>query len=277
MANIDCDAYTDLIVGTPNEDISGHADSGYVQIIWGSGAGLGGGSRNSRQITQTDFPNADIVAGDQFGYAVDALEDVGQGGTGAPDAFALAIGVPGGNIGGHNNSGWVGVLHAFDGGNVATAISQNSTGVPGSAEAGDRFGAAVSINQFLTFDASHPTFEIDVVVGAPNEDVGTKADAGSVTVVKDVYFDEFPGSVSLTQDSAGVPGTAEAGDRFGRSLDTVRVGGTSRLAVGVPGEDVGSDSNAGSVQFFSSNNITITPRASLSQDTAGVGGTSRAG
>ena len=189
----------------------------------------------------------------------------------------MAIGVPGGNIGGHNNSGWVGVLHAFDGGNVATAISQNSTGVPGSAEAGDRFGAAVSINQFLTFDASHPTFEIDVVVGAPNEDVGTKADAGSVTVVKDVYFDEFPGSVSLTQDSAGVPGTAESGDRFGRSLDTVRVGGTSRLAVGVPGEDVGSDSNAGSVQFFSSNNITITPRASLTQDTAGVGGTAEPG
>ena len=93
-----------------------------------------------------------------------------------------------------------------------------------------------------------------MVVGAPNEDVGTRADAGSVTVVKDVYVEEFPGSVSLTQDSAGVPGVAEAGDRFGRSLDTVRVGGTSRLAVGVPGEDVGSDSNAGSVQFFSSNN-----------------------
>ena len=45
---------------------------------------------------------------------------------------------------------------------------------------------------------------------------------------------------------------AEAGDQFGRSLDTVRVGGTTRLAVGVPGEDVGSDSNAGSVQLFSS-------------------------
>ena len=154
MADIDCDGYTDLIVGTPNEDITGHADSGYVQIIWGSVTGLGGGSRISRQITQTDFPNADIVAGDQFGYAVDALEDVGQGGTGAPDAFALAIGVPGGNIGGHNDSGWVGMLHAFDGGNVAKAISQNSTGVPGAAEAGDRFGASVSINQFLTFDAS---------------------------------------------------------------------------------------------------------------------------
>ncbi|HSU34617.1 MAG TPA: hypothetical protein VLJ88_03055 [Propionibacteriaceae bacterium] len=275
VADLNCDNSTDLVVGTPNEDLNGQADSGYVQIIWGGPGGLG--FHDDRTLTQANIPNADITAGDQFGYAVDALEDVGQGGTGAPDAFALAIGVPGGNIGGHNDSGWVAMLHAYDGGNVTNAISQNSTGVPGSAEAGDRFGAAVSINQFLPADPSHPTFEIDVVVGAPNEDVGTKKDAGSVTVVKDVYFEDFPGSVSLTQDSAGVPGAAEAGDKFGRSLDTVRVGGTSRLAVGVPGEDVGSKSNAGSVQFFSSNNITITPRASLTQDTAGVSGAAEAG
>ena len=276
VADLDCDNYTDLVVGTPYEDIGGQVDSGLVQIVWGSGAGLGNGDP-SRQISQSTFPNADITAGDQLGYAVDALEDVDQGGTPAPDAYAVAIGVPGGNIGGHNDSGWVGVLHAFDGENVETAISQNSTGVPGAAEAGDRFGAAVSINHFLTFDASHPTFEIDVVVGSPNEDIGTAVDAGSVTVVKDVYFDEFPGSVAFSQDSAGVPGVVEAGDRLGRNLDTVRVGGTTRLAVGIPGEDVGSRSNAGSVQLFSSNNITITPGVGLTQDTAGVGGAAETG
>ena len=94
VADIDCDDFTDLVVGTPLEDIGGQVDSGYVQIIWGSAAGLGDGAA-SRQITQNDFPNADVVAGDQFGYAVDALEDVGQGGTPAPDAYAVAIGVPG--------------------------------------------------------------------------------------------------------------------------------------------------------------------------------------
>lgn len=276
VADLNCDGYTDLVVGTPLEDISGRVDSGYVQLIWGAAGGLGTGT-SSRQLTQLDFPNADLTAGDQFGYAVDALEDVGQGGTPDPDAYAVAIGVPGGNIGGHDNAGWVGVLHAYDGGNVANAISQNSTGVPGSAETGDRFGAAVSINQLLTYDASHPTYEIEVVVGTPNEDIGTIADAGSITVVKDVYFEEFPGSKDFHQDSPGVPGTAEAGDQFGRTLDTVRVGGTTRLAVGVPYEDVGSDSNAGAVQLFSSNNITITPGANLTQDTAGVSGASEPG
>jgi hypothetical protein len=170
-------------------------------------------------------------------------------------------------------------LHAFDGENVETTISQNSTGVPGTAEEGDRFGAAVSINHFLSVVPDNPaTFLIDVVVGSPNEDIGSLADAGTVTVVRDVYFDEFPGSVSFSQDSPGVPGIVEGGDRFGRSLDTVRVSGTTRLAVGIPGEDVGSESNAGSVQLFSSNNAsTITPGAGLTQDTPGVGGSAEAG
>ena len=276
VADLDCDGFTDLVVGSPLEDIGGQANSGYVQFIWGSVGGLGAGVA-SRQITQNDFPNADITAGDEFGYALDALEDVGQGGTPDPDAYAVAIGVPGGNIGGLNNSGWVGVLHAYDGGNVANAISQNSTGVPGSAETGDRFGAAVSINQLLTFDASHPEVLIDVVVGVPNEDIGSIADAGAIVVVRDVYFEEFLGSRDFHQDSPGVPGVAEVGDQFGRSLDTVRVGSTTRLAVGVPGEDVGSDSNAGAVQLFSSNNVTITTGVSLSQDTAGVSGVTEPG
>jgi hypothetical protein len=149
--------------------------------------------------------------------------------------------------------------------------------VPDTAEAGDRFGAAVSINEFLTEDPASDDFVIDVVVGAPNEDVGSAADAGTVTVVKDVYFDQFPGSVSFSQNSAGVPGVAETGDRFGRSLDTVRTDGISRLAVGIPGEDVGSQSNAGSVQLFSFNGVDLAPGTGLTQDTAGVDGVAEAG
>ena len=269
-ADIDCDGYTDLVVGTPYEDINGQADSGYAQIIWGSGAGLGEGTA-SRNLTQTNF-GTPIVAGDQFGYAVDALEDVGQGGTPADDAYAVAIGAPGTNVGGDNDAGWVGFLVALDGGNVVMKADQDTPGIPGAAEPGDRFGASVSLN-YLVGSAG----VVDAAVGAPNEDIGSLADPGQVTILRDIY-DEIDGGIVYDQNFPGVPGAAEAGDRFGRSLDTVKVGATSsRLAVGIPGEDVGSDANAGSVQLFSSNTTTVTPRASLTQDTAGVTGTAEPG
>ena len=85
------------------EDINGQTDSGYVQVVWGSAAGLGAGDGVGAEHP-SDFPRR-IAAGDQFGFAVDALEDVGQGGTPGPDAYALAIGVPGGNVDGVDDAG----------------------------------------------------------------------------------------------------------------------------------------------------------------------------
>lgn len=270
VADINCDQYTDLVVGSPWEDINGQADSGYVQVLWGGAAGLAI-DEASTQYTQTNFGRT-IVAGDQFGYAVDAMEDVGQGGTGAPDAYALAIGAPGADVSGRNDAGWVGFRVACDGGNIYSEVTQDTPGIPGAAEVGDRFGAAISLN-YLRGSAE----TVDAVIGVPNEDVGTLADAGAISVVTDVYCDEFDGGMDYDQNSAGVPGSAEAGDVFGRTLDTVRVGNTSRLAVGVPGEDLGSASNAGMVQLFSSNRTTVTIGTGLSQDTAGVGGVAESG
>ncbi|MER8221459.1 hypothetical protein ABTZ58_12895 [Streptomyces sp. NPDC094143] len=47
----------------------------------------------------------------------------------------------------------------------------------------------------------------------------------------------------LTQDSAGIPGTAEEGDRFGKALTSgdVNADGYGDLVVGSVGEDVGGD------------------------------------
>jgi hypothetical protein len=268
-ADLDCDGYTDLVVGTPYEDISGQVDSGYAQLIYGAPGGLGTGDP-SRNLVQSDFGRA-ITAGDQFGYSVDALEDVGQGGTPASGAFAVAIGVPGGNVGGDDNAGWAGFLVAFDGGNIPLSASQDTPGVAGSAEPGDRFGAAISLNYLIGEGVGEQL--VDAAVGVPREDVGNKADAGAITILQDLYYDDLPeGGVGYDQSSAGVPGSAEAGDRFGAVLDTVRAGGTTRLAVGALFEDIGADADAGSVQLFSSNGTTLTVGSSLSQDTAGVSG-----
>ncbi len=267
-ADLDCDAYTDLVVGSPYEDAGG-TDSGYVQIIWGAATGLGTGPERSTAITQATFGNAPH-SGDQLGYAVDALEDVGQGGTPAPSAYALAIGAPGWDVGRSADAGWVGFQVAYDGENVEIEVTQDSPGLPGAAESGDRFGAAVSLNYLLGEVGT-----VDAAVGTPNEDIGSRADAGAVTVVRDIYFP--PDGVAYDQDSSGVPGTAEAGDQFGRTLDTVRVGSTTRMAVGVPGEDIGSAGNAGSVQLFSGSGANLAPGVGLSQDTAGVAGVAETG
>lgn len=272
-ADINCDGYTDAAVGVPFEDIGGQADSGYVQIIWGAAGGLGNGAA-STQYTQTNFGQP-ISGGDQFGYAVDVVEDLGQGGTPDPDAYALAIGVPGANDGGHNDAGALAVRAAYDGGTETFWITQDTPGIVGASEPGDRFGHSVACGYLSSPDTV--TDVLDCAVGAPREDIGSKSDAGSVTVVQEIYFSDELSSYSLHQDAPGVPGDAESGDRFGTTLDVVRVGSSSRLAVGVPGEDVGSDSNAGMVQFFSSNLRTMSIGPSLTQDTAGVADSSEPG
>ena len=92
VADVDCDEYTDVVVGSPYEDVGGQTDAGLVQIVKGGPGGLG--SAGSDDINITDFGEV-ASAGDQFGYAVDALEDVGQGATPEPFAHALAFGAPG--------------------------------------------------------------------------------------------------------------------------------------------------------------------------------------
>lgn len=269
MADIDCDSYTDVVVGVPGEDIGG-ADVGYVQVLYGGAGGLAI-SDASTNYTQASFGQVAHV-GDQFGYAVDAVEDVGQGGTPAPDAYALAIGVPGADVGGNDDAGAVAVKAAYDGGAETFWITQDTPGIPGGAETGDRFGAAVSCGYF-----SGQGTTVDCVVGSPNEDIGSKADAGAATIVQDIYFSDELVGISLDQNAPGVPNSSESGDRYGSSIDSIRVGGTTRIAIGAPGEDLGSDTNAGLVQLFSSDTEEVDPGTALSQDTPGVGGSAEDG
>jgi hypothetical protein len=143
-------------------------------------------------------------------------------------------------------------------------VTQDTAGVPGSTEPNDRFGTSVSLGYFLGAVSI-----ADVAVGSPYDDVGGVADAGTVTIVQDLDG-VSGGAVVYDQDSAGVPDVVESDDRFGYSLDSMRSGSTSRLAVGVPYEDIGSAASAGLVQLFSGNGSTLTAGVGLTQNTAGV-------
>jgi hypothetical protein len=112
------------------------------------------------------------------------------------------------------NAGAVVVSYGSDHGlTTGPIIGQQTTGVPGTAEADDYFGFSVACG-----DLNADGFA-DIVVGSPYEALDTRVAAGMVTVI--------PGSASgpdtahassITQDTAGVYGSAEPGDAFGWAL-----------------------------------------------------------
>ncbi|MEU5364832.1 hypothetical protein ABZ354_15295 [Streptomyces sp. NPDC005925] len=141
-------------------------------------------------------------------------------------------------------------------------IDQDTAGVPGAGEAGDRFGASVAIGD------TDKDGRADLVVGAPGENTGT----GAVTAVRGTSgLLDAAHARAWTQNSGGVPGTSEAGDAFGsavRLVDTDK-DGCADLLIGAPGENDG----AGSVWSLrgSATSVTATGAVSFSVGGAGLG------
>jgi hypothetical protein len=130
--------------------------------------------------------------------------------------------------------GWVGVVHVTRAGGLEvsaeTDITQNSKGIPGTNQDEDGFGETVALGDIDRDGCA------DLVVGAPGE----SADRGAATVIHGARSGwKTSGNYSFSQNTKGVPGTAEKGDLFGSSgslLDHNRDGRLD-LTVGAPGED----------------------------------------
>ncbi|WP_432039923.1 FG-GAP-like repeat-containing protein [Streptomyces cucumeris] len=92
----------------------------------------------------------------------------------------LASGAPGGAVKGHAKAGYVALTFGSASGiSVARhqGLTQSHAGVPGTPEAGDRFGSALAMGD-MDGDG-----HADLVVGASGEAIGDVKGAGSVTIV----------------------------------------------------------------------------------------------
>lgn len=150
---------------------------------------------------------------------------------------------------------------------VPEVFNQDSPDIPGTSEQGDRFGETVGVGDTDRDGAG------ELVVGAPGEDVGTVRDAGTVTVL----YGALGGVTAeraqmLGQNSAGMPGSAEPADSFGKkaSLADVDGDGKADLLAGAPGED---DAN-GAVWVLrgSTEGLTTGGVLAFNAGTLGIGG-----
>ncbi|MEO7352540.1 MAG: integrin alpha, partial [Marmoricola sp.] len=271
--NIDMDACADLVVGAPGADLP-EPEAGAVHVVYGSKDGLNAGT-TSEHLTQFDAGGV-IEAGDHFGQSVAVGENLGQ------DTSVVVAGAPEENIGAAADAGAVNIVNFSDTIPVQPReVTQNTPGIPDVVEAGDKFGASLALGvDLLRNDGSW-----ELLAGAPGESVGSRASAGSVTLVAEIQGFPPTGTwqaAAYTQNSPGVGGVAERGDRFGASLavgnrNVFSPGTFRRVAVGAPGEDVGPDNAAGAVNLFTADSSGLQGLTYLTQDTPGVRNSSEPG
>ncbi|MBC9717652.1 trypsin-like serine protease [Streptomyces sp. TRM66268-LWL] len=189
-------------------------------------------------------------------------------GDGAED---IAIGDPAATVGTVTSAGLVRI--SYGGGKGTAEINQDLDWVAGGAEQSDWFG-----EQLATVDYNEDGYT-DLVVGTPNEAVGTATDAGFVDVLygapgglgsgtlKSTHYEQGAGSGAIKASAS------EAGDRMGHAVAAATTrAGEPYLLIGNPGEALGTVKTAGSA-FYVTNSTSV----AVHQDKTGVPGASEEG
>ena len=223
--DFDGDGFADLAVSVAGEDLRGVRDAGAVQVLYGSATGVTARDQLWHQgrrgvkgaLEKEDHFGAALVCGD---FDADGYAD-------------LAIGAPDENVGSIRDAGIVQVLYGGPSGLTARdqVWHQGKPGVPGTNEAGDRFGSRLAVGDF---DGDGYA---DLAVAIPEEDVGSVNDAGTVTVLRGSGSGlTATGSVKLRQGSNGMPSQPGRYEQFGTRLAAGDVNGDGRDDLVVVGE-----------------------------------------
>ncbi|MFF3495892.1 esterase [Streptomyces sp. NPDC002795] len=243
----DANGFADLVVsGTSVGDESG---DGWSYVIPGTASD----AEPLPNLTVRGGPVA--ASGDVNG---DGKDDLVTGEPNSPD-----------DGGPWTTGGMVGVHYGSDTGPSGEPQwwTQDSDGVPGTAEKGDGWGGDLSVG-----DTNGDGFA-DVAIGAPGEDIGTVADAGAITVMRGTSLGLRTSDVrDFNQNSADVPGAAEKGDKFGGQVSFTDPNDDGRfgLLAAAPGENT----NDGVVWVFSAGSGGITAAGSWTYGAGALSGPS---
>jgi hypothetical protein len=251
------DGFSDLAVGTPDKNRGSATNAGAVFVINGSANGLDGSTMKSVLGLAVGRSGAALVWAD---FNADGFGDLAVG---APDAivrfedpltcidFGITVVAAGvvqvfyGSVDGLKATG----SQLFHEGPIGCLQGDNPANVGFAANENDHFGSVLAAGNF------HGGSAADLVVGIPFKDLPGTKDSGAVALVPGSSTKlKGSGSQQLSQDLEGVGGASENGDQFGRAVATGDFDGDGRddLAVGVPFEDLDSNSkaDAGAVQIF---------------------------
>lgn len=266
------DAFADVAVGSPGENVSGRLAAGKVTIFFGSETGITVTGSVAIDLSTPGVAGV-IGRGDRFGTSLAAGDFGGDG------EYDLAIGAPNKRISGKSEAGAVVTIKGSALGLVGDGSqiwSQRKNALGETPETGDRFGLELAA---ADFDGDGLD---DLAIAAPDERVDGTFKAGAVWALRGSWpLLSGAGARQFTEDSLGVPGAIGARDRFGSALAGADVDndGFAELAVGVPYDDIGGKNNAGVVILLDGTAAGLTGVGSerWHEDSPGIGGVGVAG
>ncbi|MEU6846694.1 FG-GAP and VCBS repeat-containing protein [Streptomyces sp. NPDC046716] len=141
------------------------------------------------------------------------------------DGYAdLAVSASHAYVNGKANAGQIGVVYGGAATTKKVVLSQNSPGVPGTAETGDYFGA----------DSAYGDFDgdgyDDLLVGAPTEDVGSDKDGGTAAIL-------WGSANGLTSGTTVADPRPTAHDGFGGPVEAGDFDGDGRTDLAIASND----------------------------------------
>jgi hypothetical protein len=304
--DFNADGFDDLAVSASYEDVDGDTDGGTVLILWGSSAGLTGGTTiKDPAVSSHDRWGHTLAAGDFDG---DGKDDLAVGSS-ASTIYVFKGGIsPSGSYGGRytvkpdiiSGGQYAGPLNltagdvngdkktdlVVDGFETDSDYGWNTNYyIPGT-DSGLDSNAAVQLKRGVITaigDVNGDSYG-DIVTGQewdPATDgtpsVPESVDGGQVHLIYG-SADGPAYTVAVTQDSGSVPGSSERGDWFGGelSLGDVNGDGFQDLAVAASGENLNGVVNTGAVTVLygsASGLNTSSGSQYFAQSTAGVPGT----